>query len=234
MVLRRGRARWAPLALIVGLSGCSGITPGNAYDQPMASFTGNFIPNTVLPSPIDPRVVVLWTDPLERQADVVMPPSWMSAPLDPGAGDGRDFPIQLFRPPPPEAIVEVPAPGGQDAARLALGEVIIADDGDRDGNIDIAGDGTIPLTGDAREGGPHDSYIAGAAQVLLYVERPFARAPTATSPLATVTQVGYQAIDFECSSQSSSAPVEVHTVAFVAQTSQAVPEVRFCMRTHAP
>jgi hypothetical protein len=214
----------AAAALAAGLSACSGITPGNAYDLPLFSLPGSFIPNTVLPMPISPVLAVLWTDPLQRQPDVLMPAEWLSAHLDASVAAGTTFYTDIFRAPPPAAMVEIAAPSG-DAARLALGEIVIADKADG---------GAIDVQGPAAEIAAPDRYIAGALQALLYVERPFATSQPTTYPLATATQAGYQVIDFQCTGKASAGPLSVGGAIFVAQTSQILPEIRDCERTHAP
>ena len=218
------------LALGAGLCACGGLTPGNAFDQPLFSFSGAFIPNSVLPSGTTPLVAVLWSDPLQRQPDVLMPRSWISATVDPGVVVPETVHADIFRPPPPEAIVEIASPTGGDAARLALGEIVIADDADGDGVIHVEGPAAKIEGSDGASA--RDSYIAGAVEVLLYVERPFAMSQT-TFPLAAST-AGYHLVNFLCTGKFSGGTREGGDVEFVAQTSQVLPEIRDCLRTHAP
>jgi hypothetical protein len=231
MVLSRRAALLAALALGAGLGACSGLTPGNAYDQPLYRFDGTFISNSALPAGTRPLLAVLWTDPLQRQQDVLMPASWISATVDPGDVVPETVHAQLFRPPPPEAMVEIAAPGGAGTARLALGEIVIADDADRDGVIHVGGPSAAIET-PASESAARDSYIAGAVEALLYVEHPLTPSQ-ASFPFASFG-AGYHVVNFLCAGKASGGTEEWPGVEFVAQTSQVLPEIRDCLRTHAP
>jgi hypothetical protein len=231
LVLNAGRGRLfsfsacllAALGLAAGASACDGITPGSAFDRPMFTIDADFIPNTVLPAAAHPIVGVLWTDPLQRRPDVVMPAGWSSSSdIDPASGT-LTFQADLFRPPPPEAVVDLRAASGDDTS-LAFGELVVVDDAD--------GDGTFGVSGPHAEIAPPDSYLAGTTSVLVYVARPFAEVESAF-PLAG-TNAGYQTVNFECNGQLSQETAIESSAEFVLQPSLTLPEIRNCRRTHSP
>ncbi len=231
MVLSAGHDRlfsssvrlWAALGLAVGASACDGITPGSAFDRPMFTTAAAFVPNTTLPGAAHPVVGVLWTDPLQRQPDVVMPAKWISSSdIDPASGT-LAFQIDVFRPPPREAVVELRAPSG-DETSLALGELVVIDDAD--------GDGTFRVSGPHAQIAPPDAYLAGTTNVLVYVARTFAEIEPGF-PLAG-TKAGYQTVNFDCNGQLSQETAIESSTQFVLQPSPALPEIRNCRRTHSP
>lgn len=219
--LALGTAVAAGLAACAG--GCSGVTPGDAFDQPMFSVFAGFAANLTLPPTTRPIIGVIWTDPLERQPDLVMPASWMSTDMPPPAG-GINFTMRVFRPPPPAAVVDVPGANG-DHARLALGEIVIVDDQDRDGAFRISG------ASDYVE--PPDSYLGGTSSVLLYVETPFA-SPQIKFPLLAAPSPGYQAVEFNCDGQIPKGTALTTGITFSLQPSSTLPEIRNCDRSHSP
>jgi hypothetical protein len=210
-------------ALALAAGACDGITPGSAYDRPMFTIVAHFTQNTVLPAAAKPVVGVLWTDPLQRQPDVVMPAGWMtSTEIDPASGASA-FQADLFRPPPPEAVVDLRAPSGDDTL-LAFGEMVVVDDAD--------GDGTFRVSGPHAQIAPPDSYLAGTNNVLVYVARPFVEVESAF-PLAG-TNTGYQIVNFECNGRLSQETAIESSTEFVLQPSPTLPEIRDCRRTHSP
>jgi hypothetical protein len=231
LVLSAGRGRrfsfsvcrWAALGLAVSASACDGITPGGAFDRPMFTIVAAFIPNTTLPAATHPIVGVLWTDPLQRQPDVVMPAAWMSSTAIDPASSTLPFETNVFRPPPPEAVVDLRAPSGH-VTSLAFGELVVVDDAD--------GDGTFQVSGPRAEIALPDSYLAGSGNALLYVARPFAELELGF-PLAG-TNPGYQTVNFQCNGQLSLGTAVEAGTQFQLQPSPTLPEIRDCRRTHSP
>src|SRR5215831_6236 len=100
MVHRLRRARGSisaglalPLAVGLTLAGCQqGLVPGNAYDKPLFSFSGIVRPEGTIPTTAtttadagdamvatNPIMGLLWTDPLQRMADVPQPARGISS-----------------------------------------------------------------------------------------------------------------------------------------------------------
>lgn len=210
-------------AASAGVLACDGVTPGGAFDAPMFTISAAFIPNTVLPAGARPIVGVLWTDPLQRQPDVVMPAAWMSSTdIDPASGT-LAFQTEVFRPPPPRAVVDLRAASGDDTS-LAFGELVVVDDAD--------GDGTFAVSGPHAQIAPPDAYLAGSSNALVYVARPFAQIQPGF-PLAG-TNPGYQTVNFECNGQISQGTAVESSTEFALQPSPTLPEIRNCRRTHSP
>ena len=134
--------------------------------------------------------------------------------------------LEVFRPPPPEALVEVASASG-DTALLATAEIVLIDDADGDGNFHVSG---------ARaEIAEPDEYLAGSDSMLVYVARPFASPPT-DFPLVAAGGTGYQLIRFVCEGPIATgvSPIEPDMVELIVRPSPIFPEVRTCRRTHSP
>ena len=199
------------------------MVPGAAYDQPLLSFSGTINPAGGLGQAQHPIVGLLWTDPLQRSADVTMPGRWLQSTIDTVADT---FTVDIFRPPPPEAVVDLAAPSGE-ISQLAMGEIVIVDDWDGDGGFLVQGPrATISAP---------ERYLAGSANVLTYVERPFS-SPQINSPLTLPAQIGYALVNYLCQGQLSAAtnPVNPQKVEMILQPSQDFPDVRTCRASHGP
>ena len=228
MVLTRAMAIAAAAGALACAGGCGGgVTAGDTYDQPLypSPYSSKLLANATLPATAKPIVGVLWSDPLQRRPDGVLPRGWFGTDL--ASQSVGKFTFALYRPPPPAAIVRITAPDGLDFADVALADAVLVDDQD--------GDGDFRPSGIHAEIGPKDSYLAGSLQVILYVARPFSRLPS-TFPLP-YKHPGYSLIDFHCSGQTgqtSGGAEEVFELQFISQASQRLPEVRNCLRTHSP
>jgi hypothetical protein len=212
------------VALALGGSACgSGLVPGATYDQPLLSFNGTISPAGGLIGAQHPILGLLWTDPLQRQPDVTMPASWLQSSVNANADT---FAIDVFRPPPPEAVVDLADPSGA-ISRLAVAEIVIVDDQN--------GDGTFQVEGPRATISAPERYLAGSANVLTYVDRPFS-APQINSPLTLPAQVGYALVNYVCQGQLSAATHSVNqgAVEMVLQPSQDFPDVRTCRASHGP
>jgi hypothetical protein len=221
-----GRARALVLCAAAAAASCNqGVTPASTYDQPLFSFGAN-IPNATYPPGSHPMVGLIWTDPLQVNPDVVMPPGWVSSNISP-SNIALGFGVDLFRPPPPATITEMSAPSG-DRIRLALAEVVLVDDGDpQDGRFSVSGpQATIAAP---------DRYLAGMQDVLVYVAQPFS-GPEPDFPIApsTPSMAGYELVDYGCNGQTAGMPKSVAGYAFEMRISQVLPEIRNCRRTHSP
>jgi hypothetical protein len=207
-----------------GAAACgTGLAPGTSGEQPLFAFGARLVSGNGVPATARPRFGVIWTDPLQRQPDLPMPPEWLSSNLDRDTFDG--FLTTLYRPPPPAAIVRIDAPYGGDWMELAFGEPIIFDDAEQNGLFRIDGPS-------AQMASP-DSYLAGSAEVLVYVARPFANAQDGF-PLGAAILHGYTTLALICSGQVLGQLRQNAGVQFVLQPSQTFPELRTCMRTHSP
>ena len=187
--------------LLIASAGAScgqGVVPGAAYDRPLLSFSGTISPAGGLGQAQHPIVGLLWTDPLQRGADVTMPARWLQSTV---VAAGDTFTVDIFRPPPPAAMVDLADPSGKFSQRLAMA----------------------------------DRYLAGSANVLTYVERPFS-SPQINSPLTLPAQIGYSLVNYLCQGQLSAAihPVNPEAVEMILQPSQDFPDVRTCRATHGP
>jgi hypothetical protein len=241
MVLDRGSIAAAAVVVAgalasVGVPACqAGVAPATTYDQPIASFeSNNFSVADPLAGTKNPTFGVIWTDPFQVRPDVVMPAGWAGSDLT------RDtvaaFKIQLYRPPPPEAIVTVTAPWREEA-ELAFGEIVIFDDLDHpDGDGGARGDGTFSVSGPHAEITLPDRYIAGSFQVLVYVARPFSHPDKTflTFPIFNFGFTGYAIIDYACKGLVSNNTSQRTMATFVPLPGQLLPEVRLCRRTHSP
>lgn len=201
------------------------LVAGDTYDHPLVTpYHGSVFPGGGLTDAVNPMVSLLWTDPLQNKPDVPMPAHWLSAPVDRATDE---FTIQLFRPPPPEALVELVSPDGSESAQIAVAEIVVIDDRD--------GDGTFRVTGPhAQIVGP-DRYLAGSVVMLTYVARPFPSG--ASTPLTLATQTsGYALVNFVCQGRVAGAPTGTSTRAMTLtlKPSDTLPEVRTCRRTHSP
>jgi hypothetical protein len=201
-----------------------GVVPGAAYDQPLLSFSGTISPTGGLGQAQHPIVGLLWTDPLQRSADVTMPARWLQSTVDTAADT---FTVDIFRPPPPEAVVDLAAPSGKISQQLAMAEIVIVDDSDGDGGFLVEGPrATISAP---------ERYLAGSANVLTYVESPFP-SPQVNSPLTLPAQIGYALVNYNCQGQLSAGtnPVNPQRVEMILQPSQDFPDVRTCRASHGP
>jgi hypothetical protein len=221
-------------SLCGGAAGCGkSLVPGSAYDHSLLPpFSGNIYPIGGLAHAVHPIVSLLWTDPYQKKRDLPMPASWLRSSLTRAApGDVATpdrFTVEVFRPPPPEAMVDVPFPGHGTAevARLAIAEIVLVDD--------LDGDGTFQVTGARAAIAGTDTFLGGANALLAYVERPYA-GQTAT-PLTLPGQIGYQLVSYDCQGRISAGTVPVASdgVDMIVQASTSFPEVRNCRRTHSP
>ena len=214
-------------------AGCGkSLVPGNAYDQHLLTFNGKIFPIGGLAGAEHPIVSLLWTDPYQKKLDTPMPADWIRPTMIP-APDGDvttadAYTLDVFRPPPPEALVDVPLDSDpNDVARLAIAEIVLVDDDDKDG--------TFQVTGPRADIVGTDRFLGGSHFVVTYVERPYA-AKKAASPLTVEGQVGYQLVSYDCEGRISNGttPFGPTGVDLVAQRSTWFPEVRNCRRTHSP
>jgi hypothetical protein len=217
------RATRAILVLIAtAVAGCTGVTPGPTFDDPLVTFWSQILSPDGIPPDAKPVVGIIWTDPLQRQADIVMPHGWMTT--RPAPGDATNVVIvDVYRPPPPSAIVTITAPSGEQA-RLALGEAVLVDDRDDDG---------FEVSGPQAEIAEPDSYVAAATgTVIVYVDSPF---PTTqlNFPLLQLP-ARYTMMNFGCNGPVSTALTQDTGFSFVPQPSKVLPEPRNCRRTHSP
>jgi hypothetical protein len=221
---------------LFGIAACQqGVVPGNAYDTPY-SFSGTVVPSQTIPTttadesdggvpqPTRPRMGVLWTDPLQRVPDVPQPArgieSSVSTTLD-------TFQIDIYGPPPAQAMVSVPIPNGE-SMRLAYGEIVMIDDQN--------GDGTFAVSGaDAKIASP-DRYLAGSNTVLVYLDQTYPSLPDKTL-VAVTGEKGYQLIFYACDNETvGMVLVQDPDGGAIASTqpSTTFPDVRACARTHSP
>jgi hypothetical protein len=160
-----------------------------------------------------------------------MPAAWLRSTVAPPAAEpttADTFTVDVFRPPPPEALVDVPLSSDRkDIARLAIAELVLLDDDDEDG--------TFQVTGPRADIVGTDRYLGGSNILVTYVERPYAT-PNAATPLTLPGQSGYQLVSYECEGQISRGTVALDPTAadLIAQRSTSFPEVRNCRRTHSP
>jgi hypothetical protein len=212
------------LAIAIGCSACgAGVVPGTTYDQPLISFNGTISPTGGLRQATHPLVGLLWTDPLQHQADVTMPPRWMQSLVDAAVDT---FTVDIFRPPPPEALVDLTGPSGE-VSRMAFAEIVIIDDQD--------GDGGFQVHGSRATVSPPERYLAGSADVLTYVAVPFPSRQL-QSPLTLPGQAGYAVVNYRCEGQLSAGTYVsgAPRVEMVLQPSQELPVVRPCRASHGP
>jgi len=222
--LKRRAVFFTMVIVCAGASCGRGVVPGAAYDQPLLSFSGTINPAGGLGQAQHPIVGLLWTDPLQRSADVTMPARWLQSTVDTAADT---FTVDIFRPPPPEAVVDLAAPSGKILQQLAMAEIVIVDDSDGDGGFLVQGPrATISAP---------EHYLAGSANVLTYVESPFP-SPQINSPLTLPGQIGYALVNYLCQGQLSGAtnPVNPQKVEMILQPSQDFPDVRTCRASHGP
>jgi hypothetical protein len=222
--LKSGAVFFTLVIASAGVSCGRGVVPGAAYDQPLLSFSGTISPAGGLRQAHHPTVGLLWTDPLQRSADVTMPARWLQSTVDTTADT---FTVDIFRPPPPEAVVALAAPGGKLFQQLAMAELVIVDDLDGDGGFLVHGPrATISAP---------ERYLAGSANVLTYVATPFP-SPQINSPLTLPGQIGYALVNYLCQGQLSGAtnPVNPQAVEMILQPSQDFPDVRTCRASHGP
>jgi hypothetical protein len=216
------------------LAACQqGVLPGNAYDQPLSSFTGLVRPLGTIPTtttgsdgavlPTKPIMGLLWTDPLQRVPDVPQPARGIASQVV-----DDTFQIDVYGPPPAAAMVDIPSPGGP-SMRMALEEIVMIDDQN--------GDGTFEVSGSDAAIGDGDLYLAGANTVLVYLDRDYAPLPLGANLLAVSGKQGYQLVVYVCDHQTISQVVAQDpaggTIEYT-QPSTALPEVRSCARTHSP
>ena len=222
------------MAMLCGLLGVwaggacgKGLVPGSAHDQPMLPpFGGAIRPHGALAAAVNPIATVLWTDPLQRFPDVPMPAWAIHSTVTRSDDDAVDdsFSVEVYRPPPPDAVVEVPS-GMDETALIAVGELVIVDDRDRDG--------TFRVTGPTAEIVAPDRFLGGSYQLLTYVERPFAT-PTTGTPTTFPGQVGYRLANCVCEGRNVViSPVPSQALQVIVQPSVSFPEVRNCGRSHS-
>jgi hypothetical protein len=215
---------------LVLMSACtsSGLVPGTAYEQPVEI---NGILVDALPQGARPLVSVVWSDPWRRQPDVAMPAHWTASSVVPASdGSGRAVvTLQLFRPPPSQALVEIRAPTGE-VAEVAVGDPVIIDDRDGDGTFHVDDRGNIGLP----EAGIGDRYLAGTTALLAYVARPFPPDVAATFPFGRLDKSGYQLSGIACNARNLASSRAAETARFELLTSSSLIERRTCLRTHSP
>jgi hypothetical protein len=234
--LRRG-LRVVSVATTLGAAACTkGLVPGNAYDRPLMTFSGTVKPAGGLAQAVNPIVGLLWTDPLQHKPDVPMPALWMHSSVDKLADT---FTVDVFRPPPPEAVIDLGAPpDGGEVAQLALAEIVIIDDQNGDGTFRIATPpdaGAAPPARDPRATiAPPEMYLAGSPDVVTYVVRPLPSAHY--NPLTLPGRSGYALVSYNCAGQISQSTVEVSKslVDMILQPSASFPDVRPCRASHGP
>jgi hypothetical protein len=221
---------------------------GDGFERPMLSFPGLIRPAGALPAtalafdpsarcvpasdggtqPPNPIMGLLWTDPLQRIADIAAPARWVASSIS--MTDDLRFQLDVFRPPPPEALVDVPLPDGSASLRLALAEIVMIDDQDCDGTFGIQGPDAEILE--------PDQYLGGADSILVYLDRSYPSLPS--NPLTVTGDAGYQLVDYSCNQQqiaSKGTPYPFGPfppVTAIVQPSRTFPEVRTCARTHSP
>lgn len=223
-VILKSDAGLVTLVICCAMASCgTGVVPGAAYDQPLLSFSGTISPTGGLDQAQHPIVGLLWTDPLQRSADVTMPASWLQSAVDPTTDT---FTVNVFRPPPSQAVVELTAPSGE-RSRLAVAEIVILDDVNGDGGFVVRGPRATILA--------PERYLAGSASVITYVANTFP-SPGITSPLTVPGQIGYAVVNYHCQGQLSAgaSPAKPDAVELVLQHSQDLPDVRTCRASHGP
>jgi hypothetical protein len=212
------------------LSACtsSGLVPGTAHDQPV-EIRGTLV--DALPEGARPVVSVIWSDPWQGRPDVAMPTRWTASAVMPAADGGGQSAVllQLFRPPPSAALARIVAPTGE-AAEVAIGDVVIVDDGDGDGAFHIDARGNIQ----APEAGRGDRYLAGTSAALIYVARAFPQGVAAALPIGPLDKIGYQLMGISCDARSTTGHRVVEMANFLVLTSSSLVERRTCLRTHSP
>jgi hypothetical protein len=213
------------------------VVPGTAYDKAMPQFGGRIYPVGGLANAANPTVGLLWTDPFQKKPDLPMPANWLQQKLTrvaPADGTTPDtYSLGLFRPPPPEALVDVPSSdpktGAPVVVRLAIAELVLYDD--------LDGDGRFQVTGPRADIVGADSFLGSSNYVLTYVESPRDHTSLGNTPLTASGRVGYQLVNYVCEGRISqqTAPVEDLTaVDLIVQPATSLPEVRNCRRTHSP
>jgi hypothetical protein len=223
-------------AILAGLlPACQqGVVPGSAYDRPLWSFSGFVRPAGTIPEtttgadggvhPTNPIMSLLWTDPLQRTQDIPQPARNIASTVS--TADGT-FHVDVYGPPPPQAMVEIPSPSGP-SMRLALAEILMIDDQNHDGTFEVSGSGA------AIGGG--DRYLTGGNTVLVYLDRTYASLPPGNLLVVSGDQ-GYQLVGYVCDHQSVAQVLQQDavggTVEFT-QPSTTFPDVRSCARTHSP
>lgn len=205
-------------------AGCGqGVVPGDAYEQPLLSFSGPITPRGGLLEAKKPIVSVLWFDPLQVGPDVPEPARWLESSIDANADT---FTVRVFRPPPVEVMVDLTDASDQ-TSRLAVAEIVIIDDRDADGTFHVVGPrATIA---------PPDTYLAASEHVLSYVAVPYP-SPQAASPVSLPAQSGFALINFACQGQVSNGPhlTSPQQVDLTFQPSQNLPDARPCRASHGP
>lgn len=222
------KARWRPVVaarlwmIVAGGSSCTtGVAPGTAYEAPMFQFQAHLEPRGGLGGR-HAIIGVIWADPMQRFPDVVMPPRSIGA--TPSGPSSDDLTIQIFRPPPPAAVVDIsPAPGVR--TELAVGEIVVVDDEDGDGTFHVGGPRAQILA--------PDEYLAGTEQVLTYLPQPLP-AGALSFLVASTGATGYQLVNYQCDGPLSRGPIAQGSATFPLQPSRFLPEIRRCMRSHSP
>jgi hypothetical protein len=222
------------MALVACAGGACGeaVVSGDAYDQPLFTFRGVIRPAGELASVLAsdgvvaasrPRVSLLWTDPLQRQPDVPAPPYSVRSSV----GPDDTFVVEVFRRPPPAALVDITAPGGE-TAKLALAEIVVIDDAD--------GDGGFRVNGPRADIEAPDAYLGASPNVLVYVLQPFPKSLAGDDPIAPASTTGFAVVSYDCSGPRARPAVTVKPddVDLVVARSVALPEVRTCRRSHSP
>jgi hypothetical protein len=226
-------ARATALLLLCTAGGSCGkaLVPGTTYAQPLFVVQGTINPKGALGAAIDPTsgpgrppiVTLLWTDPLQRRSDLPAPEWSIHSSMNP---DDDTYTLEIFHPPPPEALSDIVNPSGG-VSRMALAEIVIVDDQD--------GDGTFRVTGARAAIVAPDRYLGGSANVLTYVERPFPSQQVAF-PLTAAGGAGFGIVRYQCQGRVSTGTVDVwpHLNELVVHGSAFLPEIRTCKRTHSP
>jgi len=202
----------------------------------MFTFPAHLTEGTSWPTTAHRLLGIIWSDPLQRRPDVVMPQSWLEAQWDP-PDLGKGIAVYLFRPPPPQALAEVQVDElgkSPDSARLAVGDVVVVDD---DGDGHFAVEGSLATLVASDEAAAHsDTYIAAADAMLVYVARGFEQQHDGLpfGPADKGSEGNYQLFKVDCEGRAVVAAVPVTEMNLSLDSSADLPEHRDCARTHRP
>jgi hypothetical protein len=232
------RLVFSALCLLLGCG--KPIVSGNIYEEKLLSASVVVRPEGALTEAQlnAARIGVLWTDPSQKEPDVVMPAGYLTSKRNLAASQPT-FDVDVFRPPPSAAILTMPSPSKQTAS-LAIGEIVLFLDGNGDNTFRVRGR-RASLVGSDR-----DEFLGSSTAIIRYIERPFAET-TATFPFGPINddQRGYDLVILECQGPLPAAPPtrspnlssdrpNTFLISVTVQPSTDLPEVRTCMRTHSP
>jgi hypothetical protein len=193
--------------------------PGSA-DKPLFVFPVNVVAGDLADVSAAPVVSLLWTDPLQHHPDLLMPPSFFRVTPK---GTGQ-FNLEIFRNPPPEAIVDIPAHApSTDSTRLAIAEIVVLED--------VNGDGQLAVTGPRGNVSP-DRYLASSHDVLAFIDRPFRSG--IPSILTASGLARWQLVHYDCDGRLTKEVQGGGMADMVVLPSSSFPEVRSCRRSHSP